>query len=171
MDGVASYIATVAVSFALGLATAALVGRCTGGTDRTETTKTVTTDTVAYRMPVPIDSTVIRYDTIRLPAIRDTIRDSLLFTDTLFHDSVNVTIPIAQKEYKDSLYDAWVSGWNPRLDSIRVYSKTILETTTNRTSRWGIGISAGYGIGTKGLSPYIGVGVVYRIWDIGKRKQ
>lgn len=34
--------------------------------------------------------------------------------------------------------------------------------TVNR--RLDIGVTAGYGIGRSGLSPYIGVGVYYKIW-------
>ena len=37
--------------------------------------------------------------------------------DTI-HDSIDVPVPIVQKRYEDSLYTAWVSGFEPALDSI-----------------------------------------------------
>lgn len=128
-------------------------------------------DTIAYYIPVPVDSLVVRYDTVRLLSVRDTITHTEIAYDTIVRDSVNVVVPITQKRYETEDYRAYVSGYQPSLDSLFITKPTQIVRITEKPSRWGIGISAGYGIGTKGLSPYIGVGVVYRIWDIGKRKQ
>ena len=74
------------------------------------------------------------------------------------------------KEYRDSSYYAKVSGVAPRLDEIRVYPKTIYETkyvyrdVVSKPKRWGIGLSAGYGIGRNGLSPVLAVTVNYNLW-------
>lgn len=57
------------------------------------------------------------------------------------------------KEYRDSSYYAKISGVAPRLDEIRVYPKTVYETQyvyrdiTQKPKCWGIGLSAGYGVG------------------------
>ena len=113
-------------------------------------------DTIPFYMPVLKDSVVIRYEVVKLPISgRDTIyeRDTIVQTD-----SVYVTIPITQKVYEDSLYTAYVSGYNPSLDSIRIYDvKTI--TKPIKPKKWGLGFHVGYGISKQGLTPYFGVGV------------
>lgn len=86
------------------------------------------------------------------------------------HDSIEVPIPIIQKRYEDSLYTAWVSGYEPNLDSIRLYQPTIIETVTKTivkpSPRLNIGIQAGAGIGIITRQPdfYLGVGLNYRFW-------
>lgn len=80
-----------------------------------------------------------------------------------------VLIPITQKEYRDSDYRAWVSGYNPKLDSIRVFSKTVvvskMETVTKRNP-FSLGIigGVGYGVITRKPDIYVGVGGSIRIW-------
>lgn len=83
-----------------------------------------------------------------------------------------IELPRMQRVYTDdSTYRAWVSGYEPKLDSINVFRKTIKETVTiklpaekkKRTfwQRFGIGIQAGYGLGLddKKAHPYLGGGV------------
>lgn len=79
-------------------------------------------------------------------------------------DTVYIPVPITQKEYVSENYRAWVSGSNASLDRIEVFPKTVYVTKTVSARRWGLGVTGGYGIGRSGLSPYIGVGVYYRIW-------
>lgn len=70
--------------------------------------------------------------------IRDTvIRDTFCYpkpylvktttVDTLYAEASakHVGLPIENKEYKDSNYIAWVSGYRPSLDSIKVFGKTV----------------------------------------------
>ena len=52
--------------------------------------------------------------------------------------------------------------WEPKLDSIQVFRRETVIRTKSR--RWGIGVQAGYGIATDGLSPYIGLGLSYRLF-------
>lgn len=118
-------------------------------------------------MPIPKDSVVIRYKTVKVP-IYDTIR--VHHTDTLFSDSTTVILPITQKVYKDSTYKAWVSGYMPTLDSIRIFqpTTTITNTITNtkiryKQKRWGLGLQAGIGIAPSKIEPYIGIGISYHI--------
>ena len=82
-----------------------------------------------------------------------------------------IELPKMQRVYTDdSTYKAWVSGYEPRLDSINVFRKTIKETVTitiptkkKRTfwQRFTFGIQAGYGLGLddKKAHPYLGGGV------------
>lgn len=117
--------------------------------------------------PTPKDSVVLRYETVKVPVF-DTIRP--LNADTLITDSITVEIPITQKVYEDSVYQAWVSGYKPSLDSIKVFQSvtTITHTITNteiryKTKRWGIGVQAGIGVTPNKVEPYIGIGVTYNI--------
>lgn len=109
-------------------------------------------DTVRDTVPIPVKETVTKY--VRVPD--DTIV-KYIKGDTVF-------LPVLQKEYLTQDYRAWVSGYNAALDSIDVFPKTIYVTKTVPARRWGLGVSAGYGVGRSGLSPYIGLGVYYRIW-------
>ena len=78
------------------------------------------------------------------------------------------SIPIMQKMYEDSLYTAWVSGYEAQLDSIRVTEKVINTTTTitkvKEGSRWAIGPTLAVGLTSDGqIRPVLGVGVTYKI--------
>lgn len=79
-------------------------------------------------------------------------------------DTIYVPVPVTQKEYVSENYRAWVSGYNAALDSIYVFPKTVYVTQKIPARRWGLGVSAGYGVGRSGLSPYVGVGIYYRLW-------
>lgn len=75
------------------------------------------------------------------------------------------------KEYQDSNYYARVSGVAPRLDELRIYPKTVYETkyiyrdVISKPKRWGIGLSAGYGVGKHGFSPVLAVTVNYNLFQ------
>jgi len=83
-------------------------------------------------------------------------------------DSAIVELPMVQRHYADSTYEAWVSGpIAPRLDSVRVFAPTTIITRREwkPPKRWHIGITAGYGYGAQGFEPYIGVGITYSIYS------
>lgn len=90
-------------------------------------------------------------------------------SDTV-HDTINVAVPIMQKRYDDSLYTAWVSGFEPALDSINLRLPTITETITQTFVKpsplFTFGIQAGAGIGAFSRQPdiYIGVGGQLNLW-------
>lgn len=120
-------------------------------------------DTIPYLQPIPIDSMVLRYTTVKLP-VKDTVY--IREADTIKIDSIAVEIPITQKTYRDSTYQAWVSGYNPQLDSIYVFPKTITFTNRIRDApkRWGLGIQVGVEYdGNYKIQPYIGLGISYNI--------
>lgn len=143
----------------------------TEGTIQTKETTDVKVDTIPHfvDVPVPKDSIVLRYQTVTLPVDQIAKNDS---ADTLSADSIRVNLPITQKVYEDSIYKAWVSGYNPALDSIRIYQPvtTITHTITNtevkyKTRRWGVGVQAGIGVTPTKVEPYIGIGVTYNIFS------
>ena len=126
----------------------------------------VVRDTIFSEKPVYINKQIVRTDTVQLYDIK--------------HDSVQVELPYISKEYKDSTYRAWVSGFKDvNLDSIEVYqkTKTIQINNTNYITKYknrpfSVGIQTGYGYDfmNKRSSPFIGIGVQYNLFSFGKRK-
>ena len=64
--------------------------------------------------------------------ITEVIVDTFLLKDSLNNEYL---IPRTQKHYKDSLYEAWVSGYKPNLDSINIYNQNKFVTITNTTTK------------------------------------
>lgn len=169
-----SFIGGCATAAAVLAATALLLRGCQKDLPPTsqEVTIETVTDTVEVlvRTPVPVDSIVHRYVTVRVP-IADTVQIAAASqTQTPHADSVNVSLPLTQRVYSDSTYQAWVSGYMPALDSIRILQPvtTVTRTVTNtetryRTRRWGLGIHAGVGLTPNKPQPYIGIGIQYNI--------
>ena len=123
---------------------------------------TISIDTALHTAPQVRDSVVLRFQPIPVPKYE--YKDSLrLVTDTIYD---TIQIPIVQKIYSDSTYKAWVSGYNPSLDSIEIYNRTISISNTKiklLNKRWGIGIQTGVGLKDGKMEPYIGVGISYNI--------
>jgi len=130
--------------------------------NKTKVTTKVDTLRDTTKVPTPhyISKVVIRHDTLKLSkVVNDTVpyvKDSMIY------------IPITQKVYSSDNYNGYVSGYDAKLDSLTMYPKsttsTKVVTVTKEPSKWGLGISAGYGISKNGLSPYIGIGINYRLW-------
>lgn len=122
----------------------------------------VQTDTLYLRDTIRIDRPVPKPYPVYLPS--DTVR--LVTTQ---HDTVEVLVPMEQKHYSDSLYDAYVSGYKPNLDSLRIYQTTKVVTITEtikvpEKKRWGLGIQVGGTYLPKvGPTPYVGVGISYNL--------
>lgn len=88
------------------------------------------------------------------------------------NDSLQLVLLRVQRHYSDSTFDAWVSGIDPRLDSIKTYQTNMVITKEIpviqvKKTRWGLGIHAGFGAGMNGThvyyTPYVGVGLSYNI--------
>ena len=113
-------------------------------------------DTIRDSIPYPVYETVIQTVPELFPVYitlgGDTIREP-----------VYIPVPITQMEYRTEDYRLSISGYKPNLDYIEIYRKTE-QITKVVDRRFGIGITAGYGIGRNGLSPYVGIGGFYRIW-------
>ena len=125
------------------------------------------TDTIFHKTPIYVKQTVLKRDTVQV-------------WSPYKQDSVQVELPYISKEYQDSTYKAWVSGFKDvNLDSIEVYqkTKTIQINSTNYITKYknrpfSVGIQAGYGYDfmNKCTLPYIGIGVQYNLFSFGKRK-
>ena len=106
-----------------------------------------------------------------------TWQDSATFQSPGIHqspdspDSLEIPIPIEQKRYEDSLYTAWVSGFRPALDSIRLHQPeivtTITETIVKKAPRLSVGLSVGPGVSIDKdhhMGIYVGFTAQYRLW-------
>ena len=116
------------------------------------------------REPLPAETiNTGRVVYIKIPMPSDTIRDTL-------RDSIEVPVPIYQKRYDDSLYTAWVSGFEPKLDSIDLRLPTIYETITKTITKpsplvnFGVQFGCGYGVIHRQPDFYIGVGAQLNLW-------
>lgn len=110
-------------------------------------------DTIKVTKPVYLTRRVIDTMEVYIP-VHDTV--------------VLVQLPREQIEWRDSLATVWASGYQPQVDSIEHYSTTKIITKEMTVPvkvqpRWAVGISAGYGAGKDGLTPWLGVGVTYVI--------
>lgn len=136
----------------------------------TDTVRVTKTDTVRITVMEPSDSVILRYERVALPADTSGGHDT---TSSVPADSAAVMLPITQRMYSDSLYQAWISGYEPRLDSLHILRQTYMETVTRSNGipvrkRWGVGIQAGYGITldrNPRIMPYVGVGVSWNLWN------
>lgn len=106
-------------------------------------------DTVLFPKPVPVEHRIV--DTIQV----------------VTKDTVLVTLPREEVVYSDTSYYAVVSGFQPRLDTLKVFPEQraiyIEKTIQAPQKRWGLSVVGGGGFGAQGLTPFVGVGVS---WDI-----
>ena len=129
-----------------------------GGQQGARRDTVVVVDTIFIDRPIVRDSIIVKTVTRWLTRV-----DTVTRCDTIrLTDSVLVEVPIEQRRYEGNDYRAWISGYEPRLDSIEIYRRE--RTITIQPRRWSVGFQAGYGLTTKGLGGYAGVGVTYRLY-------
>lgn len=114
-------------------------------------------------MPKAKKETVIRYIKVPIKA------DSANLDSIGENKQDSICLEVTQKMYTDdSTYTAWVSGYDPQLDSIFVRQKEILHSiietrtvATKKFRRWNLGLIGGYGYGfqSKQVEPFVGLGV------------
>lgn len=84
------------------------------------------TDTIAYTLIDTVTKYVPKYVTKKT-------------TDTIYiqaNDKNEVALEIEQKHYSENgVYDAWISGYRPRLDSIKTYPRVEYKTITNNITK------------------------------------
>lgn len=91
-------------------------------------------DTIPDLNPTPKDSATIKWVTKWLPSATKT--DTITRWDYfVVHDSVAVEMPITTKHYGNEKYDAYISGFEPNLDSIFVYQDEVIVTEVRTISK------------------------------------
>ena len=119
---------------------------------------------------------IIKHDTAYV-VITDTIHDTLpaIIKTRWLHDTIfvakdtagvehDIVLPITQNFYKkEALYEAWVSGFNPSLDSIHVFIQKEVVTITNEKTitqnKWRIEAQGGFFAHSSVFLPSIGVSI------------
>lgn len=77
----------------------------------------------------------LRIDTVfveKPPFVSEVIVDTIFVQN---EEKDTILLPISQRYYSDAQYEAWVSGYRPNLDSIRVFGKTEYRTVTNTVAK------------------------------------
>lgn len=123
----------------------------------------IVTDTIFIDKPIVYKEQILKHDTIKIYANKG--------------DSTEAILPIVQKQYTDSLYNAWISGYiDCNLDYIEIFNKNKIIEINNykekeiikyRNKRWNLGpsISYGYNFENKTWEPVLGISVTYSIFQ------
>lgn len=166
------------VAIAIGVILGLWLSHCTRGKVepvKVERDTVVVYDTVPDYMPAPKDSVVTRYTTRYLPVhSTDTVDRYIVHNVT---DTVAVEVPIMSKHYGNEQYDAWISGYEANLDSIKVYQKETLITETitkmKPPNKWELDLLGGvdYNTANKIYTPFAGGELLYKPsrWQFGAR--
>jgi hypothetical protein len=148
---------------------AGIAGYLAGNNHFREVTKMVQRDTLivydTIRLEKPAEIRYVRTKEVIKVPIRDTMR---------IHDTTFLLLQKEVREYRDSMYYAKVSGYDPSLDYIEVYPKTTtiskIETTTLKPSPWRYGVTVGldYGWMEKTyVTPNVGAEVGFKKVSLG----
>lgn len=143
-------------------------------------------DTIRIVEPTPTEEDVVRHDTASFPMVGhsepkgelenipicnelDSIgRLSNGLSNGLSNDSAKVIIPITERTYEDSTYNAVVRGYNPELVSLDIYNTTKYYPVVEKVKiKPKVVISAGLygGFGSKGADYGLGIMVGVPIWS------
>ena len=169
--------------FVLGYIVGAFVlDRAVGNMTEEKQTTITKWDTVYITSPIANDSATTNHIVRWLPSAKEQREGSgehhqelVVFDaspDKVFqppNDSAAVIIPIVQKMYEGDEYTAWVSGYEPHLDSINIFRRTDIVTKTlyieKKRRRWGFVVGVGAGVNVKGeVHPALGVTFGYRLF-------
>lgn len=126
-------------------------------------------DTIMIEKTTEIVRYIQRFDTIRINGKTDTINQK---TEIAVLSDSALVFPIESIIYHDSTekakYTAFMSGFRANLDSICIEclnTETIIsQKSTEKARKIGIGVQAGIGLTPKGVAPYVGIGINYRLW-------
>lgn len=130
-------------------------------TEKIDTIINIVPETCFIAKPIETTKTVIKLDTVRV-------------WNQFSDDSLDVTLNHVQKQYNDTNYTAWVSGYQDVwLDSLKIYgekretiiNKEITKYITKKQSNFGLSVTAGpvYDLLNKKASLGICVGLSYKI--------
>lgn len=101
--------------------------------------------------------TIVKYDTVTIcetKYITNTVIDTLYIRDT-------VLVREQRRYFEDGMYEAFVSGYDPTLDSLRVFPKTIENTITEyrdvvkNDDEWHLYIGGGINTNFRQITPQV----------------
>jgi len=139
MKKILTYIIALTVGVVVGIGIVLMLNLKTGllsgqSIIQSDTTAVTIYDTLQVVMPEFVTSQPVSlevYPIAQVPVL-------LFYSDTItkpYFVNNDLVIPITQKYYKDPRYEAWVSGYNPRLDSMNVFSLVTVKTVTNTVKK------------------------------------
>ena len=122
-----------------------------------EVIQVIKRDTLRLNTPVLREIHKVTHDTIKI-----VMNDTIVRRDTIYLER-------EQRIYEDEEYKALVSGFQPSLDSIYVYPKTIYETKVSTRKEWRqftYGVQVGVGVvmpfnSSPSFGGYLGFGIGY----------
>ena len=119
-----------------------------------EVIQVIKRDTLRLNTPVLREIHKVAHDTIKI-----VMNDTIVRRDTIYLER-------EQRIYEDEDYKAFVSGFQPRLDSIYVYPKTIYETKVSTRKEWrrftyGMQVGVGVVMPFTSSGGYFGFGIGY----------
>lgn len=140
--------------------------------EKKDTTPELKTEKVVGKIKIkkPARSKIVQNCSDSVSFCSDSIKNC---SDSLENCSDSIEVDRVQRVYEDSAYTAYVSGYDPKLDSIIVRQKEVVRTITETITlkkkefrRWNVGLVGGYGYGlnSKEFEPFVGVGVTIGIF-------
>lgn len=125
MKKVLSLILISCVMFFLGWLANGYLSKKNSTETKTDTFTVTRTDTVFTVKPIPYKMEV-----------KDSVYLRLHDTVTVhYKDSQTISLPITQKYYDSDNYKAWISGYEPNLDSIITYDHTEMRTVVKEVEK------------------------------------
>ena len=120
-------------------------------------------DTITDSIPKLVEVNIIKYKKV-----------PVYLTDTIKGDTVYINLPIEQKKYTDdSTYTAYISGYEPKLDSINIFRKTIFQKQTitikekdKKRIVFGPTVNIGYDVKNKQAGYSIGIGATWVMFGL-----
>lgn len=130
-------------------------------------------DTVPEYLPAPKDSVRTKWVTRWLPRDTSSRVDHFIGANNMDHYAdtskmIAVEVPITSKHYGSKDYDAWVSGFEVSLDSIKVYKETQyiteVRTISKPPNKWELDLIGGlnYNTASQDFTPYAGGEILYK---------
>jgi len=133
MKRILTYIVIITVSVVVGIGIGMFnLNRLLNKGDniQSDTTTVTVYDTVRVKIPEPASSRSVGIDVYPVVQVPVLLYHSDTITKPYFVDN-DLVIPISQRYYKDNRFEAWVSGYNPRLDSLLILTPTKTVTIEN----------------------------------------
>ena len=128
-------ILTVGVVVGIGIGMFNLKRRLLKGDNiQSDTTAVTHIDTTEIKAPVATAAYPVTFEVYPIAQVPVLLYLSDTITKPYFVNN-DLIIPRTQKYYKDPRYEAWVSGYNPRLDSMNVFSLVTVKTVTNTVKK------------------------------------